>query len=146
VAEIGELSAEECQALLRAGVFGRMVVLAPERAEIVPVNYVATEDAVLVQTARGSLLDTCADGTQLLFEIDHVNYERWHGWSVVVRGVGERVREDQLTERERRAPGPPRWVTREDESWIRLRWTSISGRRVGSGWDPLAELPVRRVW
>lgn len=141
---ISRLSRDECERLLRAGVFGRMVVLCDGRIEVLPVNYATVGDAVLVRTEPGSLLDRYGDGASLVFEVDHVTYERWHGWSVVARGIGERVAEDELTEAERTAPAPPPWVRRETSSWLRLRWDEIAGRRVGSGWDPLAEMPIRR--
>ena len=139
------MSYEECDALLRAGVFGRIVLNRPTGPEILPVNYTVAGDAVLVRTAPGTLLDRYADAAPLVFEVDHANYERWHGWSVVARGVGERVLPDELSEEERRAPKPPPWVTRGDVVWIRLPWMTLTGRRLGRGWSPLAEMPVRRV-
>jgi hypothetical protein len=27
---------------------------------------------------------------------------------------------------------------------VRLRWSELTGRRLGQGWDPLATLPVHR--
>jgi nitroimidazol reductase NimA-like FMN-containing flavoprotein (pyridoxamine 5'-phosphate oxidase superfamily) len=145
VADILELPYDDSEKLLRAGVLGRMVLNRPTGPEIVPVNYVAVGDAVLVRTSPGSLLDRFADGAALVFEVDHINYERWHGWSVVARGRGERVTRDQLTAEERRAPGPPAWVTRDEETWIRLRWVTLTGRRLGRAWNPLTEMPVRRA-
>jgi hypothetical protein len=146
MSSILSLPTVECERLLRAGVFGRMVVTTPTGAEIVPVNYAVVADAVLVRTASGSLLDRHAHGAPLLFEVDQVDHERWHGWSVVARGRGERLGEHGLSKVELCSPGPPRWVSRDRETWIRLRWDELSGRRLGSGWDSLADLPVRRVW
>lgn len=144
VSQIHELSYDDCERLLRAGVFGRVVLNRPTGPEIVPVNYTVAHDTVLVRTAPGALLDRFADAAPLVFEVDHVNYERWHGWSVVARGRGERVLPDALTDEERRAPQPPPWVSRDEESWIRLRWVTLTGRRLGQGWSPTAELPVAR--
>lgn len=144
MSHVHELSYDDCAMLLRAGVFGRMVLSRPTGPEIVPVNYTVAGDAVLVRTAPGTLLDRYADGAHLVFEVDDVNYERWHGWSVVARGVGERLCADDLTDEERRSPRPPRWVTREEESWLRLRWITLTGRRLGHGWSPAAEMPVLR--
>jgi nitroimidazol reductase NimA-like FMN-containing flavoprotein (pyridoxamine 5'-phosphate oxidase superfamily) len=145
VSLIHELSYDDCERLLRAGVFGRIVLNRPTGPEIVPVNYTVAGDAVLVRTAPGTVLDKYAGGAPLVFEVDHANYERWHGWSVVARGLGERLLRDQLTEEERRAPRPPPWVARNDETWIRLQWVTLTGRRLGEGWSPAAEMPVRRV-
>ncbi|WP_460791771.1 pyridoxamine 5'-phosphate oxidase family protein [Nocardioides maradonensis] len=76
------------------------------------------------RTSPGSLVDRYADGVPLLLEIDHVDHERSHGWSVVARGRGERVLDGERSAAERGVPGPPRWVRREDEVWIQLRWGS----------------------
>ena len=146
VAEIVDLPPDKCEQLLRAGVFGRIAFCRETGPEIVPVNYAVIEDAILVRTSPGSLLDRYADVEDLVFEVDGTNYERWYGWSVIAHAVGERLTADELTEQERRMPGPPAWVTREEECWIRLRWTALSGRRLGHGWSPLAEMPVRRAW
>ncbi|WP_183096310.1 pyridoxamine 5'-phosphate oxidase family protein [Nocardioides stalactiti] len=140
-----ELPYETCERLLRAGVLGRLVLNRATGPEIVPVNYTTAGDAILVRTAVGSLLDKHADGALLVFEVDHADYDRRHGWSVVARGVGERVRAEDLTDIERRAPKPPSWVDRDDEVWIRLDWVTLTGRQVGQGWSPVAEMPVRRA-
>jgi hypothetical protein len=123
-----------------------MVVTTPTGTEIVPVNYAVVDDAVLVRTASNSLLARYAHGAPLLFEVDQVDHERWHGWSVVARGPGERLVEADLTDAERVSPGPPRWVSRDRDTWIRLRWEQLSGRRLGSGWDSMSDLPVRSAW
>lgn len=142
-----DLEPEECLTLLRAGVFGRLVLATdPGRFEVLPVNYVVVGNAILVRTAPGSLIDRYADGAALLLEIDHVTYERHHGWSVVARGTGERVRHDDLTELESTTPGPPRWARVDDALWVRISWDELTGRRVGTGWSCVDELPVRRTW
>lgn len=141
------LEPPECEQLLKAGVFGRLVLsTGPRGPEILPVNYTTQGNAILVSAMAGSLLDQYADGAALLFEVDHVDHERHHGWSVVARGTGERLVDDERAEALRGAPGPPRWVRREEWSLIRLCWDELSGRRVGAGWDALADLPVRRLW
>ncbi|TWG97815.1 nitroimidazol reductase NimA-like FMN-containing flavoprotein (pyridoxamine 5'-phosphate oxidase superfamily) [Nocardioides sp. J9] len=141
-----DLTPDECERLLRAAVLGRVGLVAEGRVEVLPVNYTTHGDAAWVRTSPGSLLDRYADGTELVLEVDHVDHERGHGWSVVARGHGERVTEDERTDEERRRPGPPRWVRREDEVWVQLRWEELTGRRTGTAWDLTAGLPVRRVW
>ena len=49
--EIDELSFSECQALLRAGVFGRMAVSAQDGPLLVPVNYSVSDAAIIIRTA-----------------------------------------------------------------------------------------------
>ena len=137
------LPVHECERLLRATVFGRVGIATPERMEVIPVNYAVMGDAVLIRTTPGSLLDRYADGATLLLEVDQVDHERWHGWSVVVRGRGERIREQQLSSAETRAPGPPPWTSGRD-IWIRLHWDEITGRKLGAG--ELVPTATRRVW
>jgi nitroimidazol reductase NimA-like FMN-containing flavoprotein (pyridoxamine 5'-phosphate oxidase superfamily) len=137
------LPAHECERLLRAAVFGRVVLPTPGRTEVFPINYAVMGDAVLVRTTPGSLLDRHADGAALVLEVDEIDHERWQGWSVVARGTGQRLEERQLTIGERCSPGPPPWVSGRDV-WIRLRWDEISGRKVGAG--ELAQMSVRRAW
>jgi hypothetical protein len=137
------LPAHECERLLRAAVFGRVVLSTRDRVEVIPVNYSVMGDAVLVRTTPGSLLDRHAHGATLLFEVDQIDHERWHGWSVVARGSAERIEEGQLTIGERGSPGPPAWVSGRDV-WIRLRWDEISGRKLGAG--ELVPMTVRRAW
>ena len=144
MSEIRELTYEKCEQLIRAGVFGRMALNRPTGPEVIPVNYVAVAGSVLVRTTPGSLLDRYADGAALVLEVDDVNYAEWHGWSVVARGRGERITTEELTDEERDSSGPQPWVSREEESWIRLRWVTLTGRRLGSGWSPLGELTALR--
>jgi uncharacterized protein len=81
----------------------------------------------------------------LAFEVDQFDYERQHGWSVVARGRAEAVvRPDELDHiRETWEPRP--WASGARTLHLRLRWTEISGRRIGGGWDLTAALPVRRT-
>lgn len=137
------LSVSECERLLRASVFGRLVLSTPRQTEILPVNFAVMGDSIVLRTAPGSLLDRHADGAPLLLEVDAVDHERWQGWSVVVRGRGERMSEDALTVAERSSPGPPQWAADRDV-WIRLGLSEITGRKLGDG--PLVPPATRRTW
>lgn len=140
---LATLPAHDCERLLRGAVFGRLAFSTPGRLEVIPVNYSVMGDAVLVRTTPGSLLDRHADGATLLIEVDEIDHERWHGWSVVARGLAERIEEGQLTIGERVSPGPPSWVSGRDV-WIRLRWDEITGRKLGAG--ELVPMTVRKAW
>lgn len=147
MSRIFDLDEDACAKLLHAGVFGRVSFATPYGPELLPVNYTTVGDVILVRTIPGSLLTRYADGALVAFETDYVNHERWHGWSVIARGVGECLDESQLTAAERAVPEPQPWARRDESVWFRLHWTALSGRQIGQGWNPLAELPVRRmVW
>ena len=88
MAESLELSSQECEDLLRAGVAGRIAVSTPGGPHIIPVNYSVVDGAIVVRTSPYSLLGTHGRNTVLAFEVDHFDHEQQHGWSVVARGRG----------------------------------------------------------
>lgn len=131
---------ETCRLLLRAGTFGRMAVITPVGPEIVPVNYRVVDDTVTVRTASGTVLARYAADARVCFEIDLVDYERWVGWSVVARGP---ARVEQVSPTDVVVSGPRPWATTEGDVLVTLAWTSVSGRKIGAGWDALLAMPAR---
>jgi nitroimidazol reductase NimA-like FMN-containing flavoprotein (pyridoxamine 5'-phosphate oxidase superfamily) len=140
-----ELSHAECERLLRAGVAGRVALAAPNGPHIVPVNYSVVDDAVVVRTSPYSLLGTYGRDTTLAFEVDQFDYENQRGWSVVARGRSEIVQDADELDHIREVWPPRPWATGIRSLFVRLRWSELTGRALGVGWDPLRELPVRRV-
>lgn len=140
-----ELRYSECLALLHAGVFGRVAVSAPDGPHVVPVNYSVLDGAVMVRTAPDGLIAKFGSGVAVAFEIDHVDYSRHRGWSVMVRGTTAVV--DDLAEvaRIRSAWEPVPWASGDRSLLLKLPWTEVTGRRLGDGWLPMSELPVRRT-
>lgn len=133
-----ELDRADCERLLRRATFGRVVLVSPRGPEIVPVNYAVQGDAVVIHTSPDGLLARHAHGSPLAFEVDMVDDVRWHGWSVVARGVGELVAapQDDAAERTRVRP----WADGDRSTELRLAWTELTGRQVGTAWDPEADL------
>ena len=130
---MSELDRSACERLLRRETFGRVVLVTPHGAEIVPVNYTVDDDVIVVRTASHGLLGRHAHGAPLVFEIDAVDHDRWQGWSVVARGRGEVVRDPEVGD-----PGRPRvrpWPDGERAVEVRLAWTELSGRQVGRAWE-----------
>ena len=140
VAESRELNARECEALLRSGVAGRIAVSTPTGPHIVPVNYTVVDDAIIVRTSPYSLLGTYGRDAMLAFEIDGFDRFRHRGWSVQARGGrgGDRPGRDRQDQGGRRAPALGR---RPRSLYLRLRWTELSGRKLGADWDPMQDLP-----
>jgi nitroimidazol reductase NimA-like FMN-containing flavoprotein (pyridoxamine 5'-phosphate oxidase superfamily) len=140
-----DLSTTECEHLLRAGVVGRIALSTPTGPQIVPINYSVVDDAIIVRTAPYSLLGTHGRDTTLAFEIDGFDHPHHRGWSVIARGRAETVDDAAELERIRRAWPPRPWAAGPRPLFLRLRWTELTGRRLGDGWDPAHELPVQRV-
>jgi len=142
MAELRELSSRECLTLLRSGVAGRIALLTPTGPHIVPVNYSVVDDAIVVRTSPYSLLGTYGRETMLAFEIDGMDAAKERGWSVQARGRAGVVtdRDDLAAIREVAEPRP--WVGGGRSLYLRLRWTEITGHKLGDDWDPVPDLPV----
>lgn len=140
-----ELSHSECETLLRSGVAGRVALATPTGPHIVPVNYAIVDGDVVLRTSPYSVLGTYGRDTTLAFEVDHLDYPRQRGWSVVARGRAEAVQNAEELEQIRRVREPRPWAAGSRALFLRLRWTELSGRQLGTGWDAVRELPVRRA-
>ena len=140
-----DLTREECERLLRSGIGGRVALSSPDGPHIVPVNYSVVDDAIIIRTSPYSVLGTYGRDSMLAFEVDQFDHERQRGWSVVARGRGEVVTSAAEIEHIRAIWEPRPWAAGTRSLHIRLRWTEISGRRIGDSWDLHGALPVRRT-
>ncbi len=139
-----DLSTTECEELLRAGMVGRVAACTPNGPHIIPVNYSVVDDAIVMRTTPYSLLGSQAGGTVLALEVDQFDYEYHRGWSVVARGRAKVVVDAAELEHVRETWNPVAWAAGGRTLYLRLRWTELTGRRLGQGWDPMSTLPVRR--
>jgi nitroimidazol reductase NimA-like FMN-containing flavoprotein (pyridoxamine 5'-phosphate oxidase superfamily) len=142
--ELVELSAEKCEELLRAAIVGRVVFETGDGPQIVPVNYTTVGDAVVFRTSPYSQLGTHADGSRLLLEIDHIDYDGHRGWSVVAVGTGEVLEDTEELESAGPFWNPKPWAAGQRLLYVRMPWHRLTGRRIGAGWTFENELPVRR--
>lgn len=142
--DIIELDRAECEALLRAGIAGRVAIATPTGPHIIPVNYSVVDDAIIVRTTPYSVLGSYGRDTTLAFEVDEIDRENQRGWSVVARGRGDFVTDIDELDHIRDVWPPQPWVGGSRTLYLRLRWTELSGRRVGAGWDALSSMPARR--
>lgn len=143
--ELLEMDYAKCRELLAANVVGRVAVCLPNGPQIVPVNYAVSEESIVFRTAPYTVLGQHAWNSRLAFEIDHLDYERQAGWSVVATGRGEMVEDDRELEAIRSFWDPRPWAGGARLLYIRLRWEQLTGRRLGTGWTARNETPVRRT-
>src|SRR6266566_6626414 len=94
-----ELSDDECHALLGGSHLGRVALVEGGRPLILPVNYVLDDAAVVFRTDQGSKLDAAVRGAPVAFEVDGVDTGRRTGWSVVIRGRAEHIKDPTDLER-----------------------------------------------
>ncbi|MFF4541882.1 pyridoxamine 5'-phosphate oxidase family protein [Streptomyces aureus] len=125
-----DLGPDECRALLSTHGVGRVAVSTLDgHPAVVPVNYEFLDDTIAFRTAPESL-PAAAVGTEVAFEVDHVDDALSQGWSVLAVGPASVVTEPDavhgLTERAHSTP----WPGGERAMWVSIRPTSLTGRRI----------------
>ncbi|MFF3821489.1 pyridoxamine 5'-phosphate oxidase family protein [Streptomyces bluensis] len=124
-----DLGLDECRALLSTHGVGRIAVSTPEGPAVVPVNYEVVDDTIAFRTAPGSV-PAAAVGTDVAFEVDHVDEAMSQGWSVLAVGPARVVAEPDAARRlAERAHSEP-WPGGEREMWVSVRPTRLTGRRI----------------
>jgi uncharacterized protein len=122
------LDRDACVALLRTGYLGRLAFVADGRPKVLPMNYRLHDDAVVVRTEHGALLEAVA-GRPVAFEVDAVDPGYHTGWSVVVEGTAVEVTDaSELAEVERLPLRP--WAPGERSRYLRIPLDEVSGRRI----------------
>jgi hypothetical protein len=143
--DIMDLSTQECITLLSGGVFGRVGLATSEGPEILPVNYAMFGDAIVFRTIPYGRLAEYAADREICFEVDHVDYDRHQGWSVLAIGRGKPVEDPEEVQLIREVWDPRPWATGQRILYIKLEWRQISGRRIGQEWTDEAMTPVSRT-
>jgi len=123
------LPLDQCLRLLGSVPVGRLGFFADGEMVILPVNLVIDGQHPVFRTARGSKLSAAEGQGLVCFEADHYDERTRAGWSVVVTGRAGVVYEESEVQRLNRHDLHP-WVTAvEHPFWIRIRATSVTGRR-----------------
>jgi hypothetical protein len=128
-----DLTRKECLELLQYHSFvGRLGFVLDGRPMVLPVNYLADEQAVVFCTAEGTTLSAVGEESEVVFEVDESHPLERSGWSVVVRGTARVVSDPSEVDALRR--GPLRsWAVRAPERWVRITIEEVTGRRLGQG-------------
>ena len=131
--EMLELDRSNCLRLLAEGTLGRIAVNAPHRPDPVirPVNYVFDEpsQSVLIRSGHGSKLSALLCAVRAVFEIDGIDPVGRVGWSVIIQGVPEEIT-NPAELRRIEALGLEPWAPGHKGHWIRIRASTVSGRRI----------------
>ena len=96
---------------------------------IVPVNYLLDNDRIVIRTDAGSKLAAALRGAPVAFEVDGVDQDHQVGWSVVVRGHGEEITDEDKLAELRQTPLLA-WHPRANPRYIRINPSQVIGRRI----------------
>ncbi|MFE2721038.1 pyridoxamine 5'-phosphate oxidase family protein [Kitasatospora sp. NPDC059327] len=123
----------ECLRLLSTVPVGRVVYTEHALPAVLPVSFeVAADGRLLLAVRRGSSTARGLDGTVVAFQADQLDPVTRTGWSVLVHGRADVVREPELVRRALRAGLRP-WVGDPDPLFVALVPELIGGRRLLPG-------------
>jgi nitroimidazol reductase NimA-like FMN-containing flavoprotein (pyridoxamine 5'-phosphate oxidase superfamily) len=121
---------EACLQLLASVPLGRIGFHSDGEMVILPVNHAMDGQDVVFRTARGSKLAAAGEQGLVAFEADAYDEQSRSGWSVLVTGRATVVYEQAETQRLGRLGLHPWAAAVEHPFWIRIRPTSVTGRRI----------------
>jgi uncharacterized protein len=132
--EFLEIDRPGCMQMLAgaSGRIGRIALSAPGFAPMIrPVNYAFDyqTESVVFRSALGSKLREGLRPGTAAFEIDGGDHVERTGWSVIIVGEAEEVTDPTEIERLQSFELEP-WAPGIRTHWVRIRATSVSGRRV----------------
>jgi uncharacterized protein len=123
------LSFDACLDLLGSVPLGRVGFYADGEVIMLPVNHALDGQDIVFRTAPGSKLTAAEEQNLVTFEADQYDAQTRTGWSVLVTGQATVVYDEAEAERLGRLGLDP-WITAvEHPFWIRIRPTSVTGRR-----------------
>ncbi|MFD8234791.1 pyridoxamine 5'-phosphate oxidase family protein [Streptomyces sp. NPDC059696] len=129
-----ELGERECRALLSTHGVGRISLNTAHGPAVFPVNYDVVDGAVVFRTAPGSA-PADAVGSEVAFEVDHVDDAMSQGWSVLVTGRARAVSDAAAVRRlDERAHTVP-WAGGGRPLWVSIGIDRLTGRRIAPADD-----------
>ena len=127
---VNELTRDEAMHMLQHQSYvGRVGFVSEGQVLVLPVNYLAEDDAIFFCTADGTKLSAVHDAAAVAFEVDS-NRPLYHsGWSVLVNGIATEVTDPDELDRLRRGPLKS-WAVPASQHWVRISIDTISGRQI----------------
>lgn len=124
------ISVDECWSLMEQSVIGRIAFLEAGEPVILPVTYQLDGHSIVFRSSAGSKLLIAGREGVVGFEVDDYDADQRTGWSVVLRGVCERMYDDEDIERSG-VDGLTPWAKPNFPTHpIRIRVSDVSGRRI----------------
>jgi uncharacterized protein len=126
---IRPLDRKRCLALLGESVVGRVAVLVNGVPQVVPVNYGLLDGDVVFRSGTGTKLHAALAGEPVAFEVDRFDEVHRVGWSVLLSGTAEVVR-DEADRARVDALGIEPWAPGTRDEVVRVRAELVSGREI----------------
>jgi len=124
-----DLSVDECLALLRRRVVGRVGTTIGALPAVLPVNYAMIGRDIVFRSAPGTKLTAAVLNTPVAFEVDDLDEVGRVGWSVMVVGRATEVVDPVDLETVGGLPLEP-WAPGGRDHIVRVRTEYVTGRRI----------------
>lgn len=123
------LSTDECWQQLQDAAIGRVAFVDAGEPVVLPVTHGVHGHSIVFRSGSGTKLEAAAMAQPLAFEVDGWDDTYRTGWSVLARGVGETVYDDD--DIAALDGGNEPWLdSAAAGTWVRLRVDEVSGRRI----------------
>src|SRR5262249_1645588 len=123
------LTRDECLELLATRGIGRISLQLGDDPAILPVNFAMLGDDVVFRTDPGAKLSAAVLRGKVAFEVDQTQPFSHEGWSVLVVGHAEEVRDRDTLDAVARLPLRP-WADGVRDQVVRIRAEKVTGRRL----------------
>ncbi|KGN37809.1 pyridoxamine 5'-phosphate oxidase family protein [Knoellia subterranea] len=118
---------------LRAVPIGRFAFVHSGEVLVLPVQHVVHGVDVCFRTAGDAKIEVARDHGRVAYEVDAFDPATRTGWSVLVQGTAEIVRDpDETRDLDDLAPAPWLGSLATEREWVRLRPHAITGREVAA--------------
>jgi len=124
------LDESQCLTLLHTQRVGRLAVVHSGQVHVFPVNFSMVGRAIGIRTALGTKLEG-ADFRPVAFEVDEIDQVGRVGWSVVAKGIAQRVEDalDPVSVALAASELSP-WASGRRECLLAIHDARLTGRRV----------------
>jgi nitroimidazol reductase NimA-like FMN-containing flavoprotein (pyridoxamine 5'-phosphate oxidase superfamily) len=126
-----ELSKEACEELLGTAVIGRLGVIIDGKPQVFPISHLYDRGSVIFPTNDRAKMHAALAWPWVGFEVDGIDADGLHGWSVMVQGRAEEITDADVIERAA-ARRTILWRDGESVHWIRIVATEMTGRRISA--------------
>ena len=126
-----EMSQADCVERIASAPLGRLGVIVEGRPEIFPVTHGFDREtgSIVFETNNRTKAHAALNWPSVAFEVDGLEPDHGHGWSVMVVGKAEAVTDAAEVDRIA-ALQPAVWSPEDTVVWVRIIPTRITGRRV----------------
>jgi nitroimidazol reductase NimA-like FMN-containing flavoprotein (pyridoxamine 5'-phosphate oxidase superfamily) len=130
---VEELGHDECLTRIATQRLGRLGVVVDGVPLVLPMRFAMDDETVVLQTNQGAKI-LHAPMTAVSFEVDHVDWDKGEGWSVLIQGVGEDI-SSALDERSEvlRSLRVDSWAPPPADRWLKIIPRTITGRTIRAG-------------